>query len=240
LHYVDALFDDGSVGKARADYGDHCLIFGSHIGPFTAGYMAMGPERFLTCLVDDPGFVRELLERRTEWCIAVFRKAAKLGAEVLVLGDDAAYASGPMVSPRMWREFILPLHRRIVDATTAPVIWHSDGNVASLIPMAIEAGFVGIHGLEPAAGMDLAEAKERWGDELVLVGNIDIRALCNGDVAAVRTEVDRCLAAGAPGGGYMIATCNSIFDGMDVGAVAEMFRYESEVGTYGSDLFSST
>jgi hypothetical protein len=30
----------------------------------------------------------------------------------------------------------------------------------------------------------------------------------------------------------MIATCNSIFEGMDPAAVAEMFRYQGEVGGY--------
>lgn len=232
LDYVDQLFDDQVVQEVSRRYADHCLIFGSHIGPFTAGYMAMGFEPFLTRLIDDPGFVGELLERQTEWCIAMFQKAARLGAEVLVLGDDAAHTEGPMVSPRMWREFVLPLHRRIVDATTVPVIWHSERNVGALLPMAIEAGFAGFHGLEPAAGMGLAQAKEEFGQDLVLVGNVDVRALCKGDLTTVRMEVDRCLREGAPGGGYMIATCNSIFDGMDARAVTEMFRYEGEVGAY--------
>jgi hypothetical protein len=33
-------------------------------------------------------------------------------------------------------------------------------------------------------------------------------------------------------GGYMIATCNSIFEGMNRLAVTEMFRYETAVGFY--------
>ena len=70
------------------------------------------------------------------------------------------------------------------------------------------------------------------GQDLVLLGNIDIRVLFGPDLEAVRAEVDRCLAQGAPGGGYMLATCNSIFAGMDPVAVGEMFRYEEEVGFY--------
>jgi uroporphyrinogen decarboxylase len=208
------------------------LIYGSHIGPFTAGFMAMGFERFFLRLVDDPAFVRQLLEARTEWCIAMFQRAASLGAEVLVLGDDAGHRGGPMISPRMWLKFILPCHCRIVDALDVPVVWHSDGNVEPLLPMAVEAGFAGFHGLEPAAGMDLARIKREFGQDLVLIGNVDVRVLCDSDLEAVRGEVDRCIEQGAPGGGYMIATCNSIFEGMDPAAVAEMFRYEGEVGGY--------
>ena len=226
LAYVEQLWDRDRVQEVRDSYPDHCPIYGTHAGPFTAGFMAMGFERFFFRLVDDPDFVHRLLEARTEWCIALYQEAVRLGAEVLVLGDDAGHREGPMISPRMWREFILPYHRRIVDALDVPVIWHSDGHVEPLLPMAIEAGFAGFHGLEPAAGMDLARMKQAFGQDLVLVGNVDVRVLCGSDLEAVRAEVNRCMEQGAPGGGYMIASCNSIFEGMNPAAVAEMFRCE--------------
>jgi uroporphyrinogen decarboxylase len=230
LSQVEQYFDVDQVGHIRKAHPDHCLIFGTHIGPFTAGYMAMGFERFFLRMTEDPRFVRRLLEARSEWCIAMYERALSLGAEVLVLGDDAAHSGGPMVSPRMWREFVLPLHKQIVERLDAPVIWHSDGNVESLLPMAIEAGFAGFHGLDPVAGMDLAEAKREFGRDLVLIGNVDARVLCGTDIGAVRAEVARCIQQGAPGGGYMVASCNSIFYGMNPAAVAEMFRCEAELG----------
>jgi uroporphyrinogen decarboxylase len=233
LEYVEQLYDSTRIREVRESYPNHCLIFGTHIGPFTAGYMAMGFERFFLRLVDDTAFLHRLLEARTEWCIAMYQKAISLGAEVLILGDDACYGEGPMISPRLWRKLILPYHRRIVDALEMPVIWHSDGNVEALLPMAIEVGFVGIHGLEPGAGMDLVKIKREYGRDLVLIGNVDVRVLFSSNLAAVRREVDRCIEQGAPGGGYMIASCNSIYEGMNSAAVAEMFRYEGEVGFYG-------
>ena len=75
-----------------------------------------------------------------------------------------------------------------------------------------------------------ADYTRAFGRDLVLVGNIDVGVLCAPDLDAVRREVRRCMKQGAPGGGYMIATCNSIFDGMNPLAVAEMFRYEIEIG----------
>jgi uroporphyrinogen decarboxylase len=232
LDYVEQFFDSDRIREVRESYPDHCLIFGTHIGPFTAGYMAMGFERFFLRLVDDATFVQRLLAVRTEWCIAMYQKAASLGAEVLVLGDDAAHGGGPMISPRMWRRFILPHHRRIVDALDVPIIWHSDGNTEALLPMAIEAGFVGIHGVDVVAGMDLVKMKRAYGQSLVLIGNVDVRVLFGSDLEAVRGEVDRCIAQGAPRGGYMISSCNSICEGMNAAAVAEMFRYAAEVGLY--------
>ncbi|HVO69838.1 MAG TPA: uroporphyrinogen decarboxylase family protein, partial [Aggregatilineaceae bacterium] len=136
----------------------------------------------------------------------------------------------PMISPCMYRDWVLPCHRRIVEALDAPVIWHSDGDIRPLLPFAIEAGFVGVHGLEPAAGVNLGEVKREFGRELVLIGNVDMSVLIGEDLDAVRREVDRCLEQGAPGGGYLIASCNSIFNGMNLCAVQEMFRYVGEAG----------
>ncbi len=229
--YAEEHFNPQSVQEVRARYPHHCHFFGSHeIGPFTISFMAMGLEQFFLGLRQAPGFVRQLLANRTDWCIAMSRRAVELGAELLVVGDDAAHSSGPMISPRMWEEFVLPCHRRLVQAVSVPVIWHSDGNIEQLLPFAVQAGFAGVHGLQPSAGMDLARIKQQYGQELVLIGNVDLAVLFGADLRAVRAEVDRCLRQGAPGGGYMLATCNSICEGMHPAAVAELFRYEAEVG----------
>ncbi len=208
--------------------------YGTHIGPFTAAYMAMGLERFFLRLHDDLVFVRRLLAARTAWAIAMFRKAVELGADMVVLGDDAGSTHGPLIAPDAWRELMLPYHRQFVAALDVPVVWHSDGNVSSLLSMAVEAGFAGVHGLDPIGGIDLAAIRRAFGQELALIGNIDVRVLCANNLSAVRAEVDRCLAQNACNdgveGGFMLSTCNSIFAGMCPDAVAELFRYEQEAG----------
>jgi len=232
VDYAERYFDQTRVKEVKVRYPNHCLIFGTHIGPFMSAYLSMGFERFFTRLLKNASFVKKVLELRTEWCIAMYQNAVKLGAELVVLGEDAGHRGGPMISPDMWRELVLPYHRRIVEELEVPVIWHSDGNIESLLPMAIDAGFVGIHGLEPGAGIDLTRVKREFGQRLVLISNIDVRVLFNSEPEHVRREVRRCIEQGAPGGGYMIATCNSVFDGMNPSSVAEMFRYERDVGFY--------
>ncbi|MCJ7623280.1 MAG: uroporphyrinogen decarboxylase family protein [Anaerolineaceae bacterium] len=229
---VDDFFDEEITKKTKSDYPDHCLMYGSHLGPFMAAYMAMGFEEFFLRIIDDPAFIHALIEDRTEWTVAMFKKAVALGAEVLVIGDDAAHKEAPMISPKMWREFVLPYHRVIVDAVDKPMIFHSDGNILQVLPMIIDAGFIGYHSLEPAAGIDLGEVKKEYGKDLVLIGNVDVSILAGDNPGAVRDEVDRCISQGAPGGGYMISSCNSIFDGLNPKSVAEMFRYTGEVGYY--------
>jgi uroporphyrinogen decarboxylase len=230
LERAASLFDAGCIAAVKAKYPDHLLMYGSHCGPFTTSYLSMGLTSFFLRLADDPAFVERLLEARTDWCLALFREAVRHGAEVLVLGDDAGSKDGPMISPGLWRRLVLPLHRRIVEEAAVPVIWHSDGNIEALLPMAVEAGFAGVHGLEPGAGMDLAELKREYGRDLTLVGNIDGRLLGGQELQPVRADVRRSYAQGSPGGRFMISSCNSIFEGLDHRAVAGMFRAEAELG----------
>jgi uroporphyrinogen decarboxylase len=232
LEYARKFFEVDKTKKVVKGHPDYFFIYGSHIGPFTMGYMGMGFNRFFLDLHERPQLVQELLETRTEWCIAVCRQAARLGVDLIVLGDDAGHRNGPMISPRMWRQYVLPLHRRIVEQLDVPVIWHSDGAIQSLLPMAIEAGFAGVHGLEPAAGIDLGEVKRTFGKDLVLIGNVDVGVLCDSDLGAVRAEVARCIRQAAPGGGYMISSCNSLFRGMKSESIVEMCRYARMVGYY--------
>ena len=232
LEYVNDFFDLDRTTEVMQLYPDHCFIYGSHIGSFTMGYLSMGFQDFFLALIERPEFVHKLLEARTQWCVAMFQKAASLGIDLLVLGDDAGHKGGPMISPRMWRELILPYHRRIVDQVDVPVVWHSDGGILPLLPMAIEAGFVGVHSLEPGAGIDLGKVKQQFGEDLVLVGNADAALLCGNDLEAVRDEVRRCVNQAAPGGGYMFGTCNSVFKGVEPAALVEMFRYAREIGVY--------
>lgn len=228
LDYAQRLFDPAEIQALKLRYPDHCLVYGTHIGPFTAAYMGMGFDRFFLRIYDDPAFILRLLELRTEWCINLYQQALIQGAEVLVLGEDAAHKDRPMISPRLWQELVLPYHRRIVQALNAPLIWHCDGNVLPLLPSAVQAGFAGVHSLEPLSGIDLRKVKQEYGKDLVLVGNLDVGVLLADDLQAVRREVDRCLEEGAPGGGFILATCNSIFPGMNLAAVAAMFRYQQE------------
>jgi hypothetical protein len=224
--YAGRFFDPQIVAQLRAKFPEHCLFFGTHAGPFMNAYMSMGLDRFCLRLGDDPAFIHALMGARTAWSLALFGRAVELGAEIIVMGDDSAHHGGPMISPRMWREYVLPYHRQIVESLPVPVIWHSDGDISKLLPMAVEAGFAGIHGLEPWS-MSLAEVKTRFGDSLVLCGNADVRLLCAADTQAVRKEVRRCLEQGG-NSGYMFSSCNSIFPGMYPEAVREFFRCQAE------------
>jgi hypothetical protein len=221
--YAREFFSDQAVSLVKEGYSDHFPFFGTHIGPFMSTYMAMGMETMFCSLYEDLAFVEAVMETRTEWCLAIFKEAIRLGAELIVMGDDAAHRGGPLIPPAIWEKIVLPCHRHIVDQLPVPVIWHSDGRMDKLLPFAVRAGFVGIHGLEPPAGNNLAAIRQQYGQKLVLMGNVDVNLLCGEDQGAVSRDIDRCLEQGG-GSMFMLSTSNSIFTGMNPKTVKAYFH----------------
>ena len=221
--YAQRFFSEEAVELAKNTYPEHFPFFGTHVGPFMGTYMAMGMEEMFCGLFDDIKFVEAVMETRTEWCLALFREAIRLGAELIVIGDDAAHRGGPMISPQLWQQLVLPHHRRITEELSVPVIWHSDGRMEKLLPYALEAGFAGIHGLEPPAGNDLAEIKRQYGHKLLIIGNVDVNLLCGTDQEALKADINRCLEQGGSTM-FMLSTSNSIFRGMNPSTVKAYFQ----------------
>lgn len=224
MEYALDFFDEKEAAKASSLFPDHFMFFGTHIGPFMSAYLAMGMQDMFRLLRRDLALVKVVLEKRTERCLAVFKRAVELGAELIVMGDDSAYNGGPLISPDLWRSLVLPCHKRLVKELPVPVVWHSDGKMDKLLPFAVEAGFTGIHGLEPLAGNKLSEIKKLYGDKLILIGNVDVNLLCESNLESVQADIKRCIREGGKRG-FLLSTSNSIFTGMNPEAVREYFKY---------------
>jgi len=140
---------------------------------------------------------------------------------------------GPMISLETFRDMVLPRYKEIVAASEVPVIWHSDGHIEPLLPFIIEAGFAGVHALEPDVGVDMGRVKEQYGEKLVLAGNLDVtNVLTQSNLHLVKKDVERCIEQGAPGGGYLFSSSNSLFKGMNIESIIEAYRYTQEIGRY--------
>jgi uroporphyrinogen decarboxylase len=101
--------------------------------------------------------------------------------------EDMCYKGGPLISPDMFREFMIPRYRRITDLARSrgvdTIFVDSDGDVSQLIPLWLEAGINGIYPMEVAAGMDVVALRREYGRDLLMTGGIDKRALAAGPAA---------------------------------------------------------
>ncbi len=190
------------------------FVFYSGHACFHGTWAKVGQVPLMTWMLDQPDLVRDLFAAHTRLMCDLYdgMKAAGCRFDGAFIMDDLGATRSPLISPWMYDELVLPYHRRLCEHFAADglaTILHSDGNVAPLIPSFLKAGFRGLHPLECKAGLHVAELKARYGSELVLFGNIDVRALAAGPDEAVR-EVREKLAAGMPGGGYLFHSDHSV------------------------------
>jgi uroporphyrinogen decarboxylase len=76
----------------------------------------------------------------------------------------------------------------------------------------IEAGFDSFNPIEPLA-MDIVALKRQVAGRIALIGNVDLAyTLTRGTPAEVDAEVRELMRTIAPGGGYALASANSVPD----------------------------
>jgi len=181
---------------------------------FMGTWQVMGFENFAYQLADDPGFVQAVIEKLATSQMAVLEALLQYDCVGAIwMPDDLAYNSGPMVSPRVYQQYIYPWYVHIVERShqaNIPVGLHSDGDLTRLLPDLIACGFDCIHPFEPPLN-DIVKIKREWGHRIALAGNIDLKhTLCDGTPQTVKAEV--CYKSGqlAPGGGWLVGSSNSI------------------------------
>jgi len=178
---------------------------------FHAVATAMGLENFAYMTVDDMSFLHtafEFVEERNRQAIRGL--AIPLGVDVVLFDGDCAYKTGLMVSPPVFRELVFERTKKTVaPLREADILYtlHTDGKLDDVIPVLIELGFSGVHGVEANAN-NLGDIKNRFGKQITLIGNMDVDFLTHSSPDEVRAETRKMLDIGSPGGRY-IAACNT-------------------------------
>lgn len=173
---------------------------------------------FLEAMALEPELVERYMAVTTRGVLALIRAQAELGVDGFTGGNDWAFKTGPMFSLRHLRRLIAPYLKQIVDEVHRlgfRYIKHIDGDIRKHLPVLVdEVGIDGLHAIEPDAGMDIFELKQRYGGRLALLGNLDCDLLVRGAPAEIDATVRELMLGVAPGGGYIFSTSNSVL--MDV------------------------
>jgi len=226
----------GKLPELVARYKGRRAICFHHRAAFMWAAYLTGIDQLLMNFLAEPDLATLVLDKVLACNLEVVRRAIRAGAEVIILGDDYASNHGPMMSPAVFAEFILPRLKRMVDLIHeegALCIKHSDGNLYSLLEMIVSAGPDGLNPIEPVAGMELAKVKRLVGDRVCLVGNIDCgRLLPYGTPEEVRQAVRQAIADGGPRGGFILSSSNSIHSSCRGENLAAMVRACHEFGRY--------
>jgi len=212
---------------------DELAISAGIEGPFTRIWMLMGPEELFILLHTEPDLIKTIFNDMTDYLIACAKHIEAASPHVFSIAEDLGASAGPFISLPMFREFVLPSLEKLVSSINIPVFFHSCGNINLYMDDLVDLGLKAIHPLQRTANMDLRKMKEKYGDRITLVGNVDSsRTLPYGSIEDVERETLECLEIGKPGGRYILASDHSLHDGIPIENIVHMFETGLKYGQY--------
>jgi len=187
---------------------DRDYIVGLHFnGPFWQLREWVGMENLCMLMLDDPGFVQEMVDFWTEFVSQTMAPVLENAAiDSVGISEDMAFKGHSMISPKMARQFLLPAYKRWaseIRASGCPLIdMDSDGFVGELIPVWIEAGINVCDPVEVAAENDIVEYRRSFGRKMAYTGGVDKRAIARGG-KVLKQELERVIPPLLKDGGFI-------------------------------------
>ena len=166
----------------------------------------IGVENLSLMFYDNPKLIEEMEEYLEWFYIETIKKAiTEVKFDFAFIWEDMCFNKGPLISPQLFRKFLLPHYKKITDFLRKHGIdiieVDSDGNLNELIPLWLEGGVNAVFPLEVAAGNDAVALRKKYGKDLILFGNIDKRALSKGK-KEIKEEIMRKVPYLISTGGY--------------------------------------
>lgn len=198
------------------DWADHArrlasrnsilVMGGTEISFFGWHRDLMGLENLMMAYYDQPELVHAISRQHLNFLKELYSKVLEdVTFDFIFCWEDMSYKNGPLISPALVREFMLPYYAELVDFFRQfgdyKFLLDSDGDVAQLIPLFMEVGIDGMLPFEVAAGMDVARVAEQY-PRLILSGGIDKRVIAKGR-RAIDRELERVLPPLFRRGGYL-------------------------------------
>lgn len=241
--WPDPAWIDVSGIRARAlKYGGQYAILGGDWSPFWHDAIdLLDMEDLLVKMYDEPELVDAVMGHMVDYYAAVSQRifdAASDVIDIFFIGNDFGSQAGPLIGENLFRRFVLPHLKRLVDLGHdygLKVMMHCCGGFAPLIPAMIEVGLDALQAVQPSArGMDPASLKAAFGDRMVFNGCIDSHhVLIRGTPDLVRTKTHEILDIMKPGGGYIVSASHDyILEETPVENVVAMFDTAREYGRY--------
>lgn len=179
------------------------------VGPFGHARNLMGEEKLMYAFYDDPGLIRLMMERWSDFYVRLLAKVSKTAVpDMVMVWEDMCYKNGPLISPGLFREFMLPGLKEIFGCARSlgvSGLWvDNDGDCLSMLPVYLEAGANGFYPFECSAKMDIAKIRAQYGKRFAIIGGID-KYMLSDDMAEedMIGEIERKVIPMLEFGGYI-------------------------------------
>jgi uroporphyrinogen decarboxylase len=186
---------------------EYPLVAATNQGFYWVVRNLLGDERVLYAFHDDPALIRDMMNYLCDFLIAIYDQVLDdVEADAAIVNEDVCYKNGPLISPEMVREFMLPNYQKLTacfrDHGVKTVILDTDGDCWKLIPIFIEGGITGMWPFEANAGMNVVEVRDAF-PTLQIMGGIDKVQLASGREAIERELQAKLVPPMLGHGGYV-------------------------------------
>lgn len=161
------------------DTGRHFITPNFGFALFERAWSLRGFEKLNIDLALNPDYVNELLGRITDIQVALAKRFLQLGVDGGYFGDDYGAQKGMLFSPRTWRMLIKPHLKRmfaVFREAGLPVILHSDGDIAQILPDLVEIGLTVLNPIQPEV-LDFQWLKSTFGGRLAFYGGVSTQTV---------------------------------------------------------------
>jgi uroporphyrinogen decarboxylase len=206
-------FDYSNFEKVRELLPEGMGVIGQYGDIFTMTWEMMGFENFSFASFENPDLIYALNNKVGELVLSMFEYFAQSDAvDAIWYSDDIAFTNGLLVNPSILDQFFFPWLKKIGDLCrkyNKPFIYHTDGILYDVFDKIIDCGVNALHPVEPKA-MKIKEVKDKYGDILCLMGNVDVDLLSRGTPDEIRAVVRKNIEEIGYNGGYCVGSGNSV------------------------------
>lgn len=178
-----------AIGKAKKKYGEDVAVVASIVGPFTLAGKLFDYQELLMDLLLEPERVAPMLKKVTDLCIQYAQAQQAAGCDVVQVGE--ASCSGDVISPAIYRDFVLPCHQALSAALEVPSVVHICGDCSGHLPYLAESGF---SGFSFDYKTDVEQCHQYLDGKVALVGYVDpLEVFFRGTPEEVRQATADCV-----------------------------------------------
>jgi uroporphyrinogen decarboxylase len=222
--------------KAQAAAAERFFCW-SGVNVFELMHPVCGHEHMLVGMAMDPDWVKTMVTAYTRMIIEHWEIlfAEEGYPDGIWFYEDMGFKNHPFMSPKMYREIIKPAHTKTIAWAhdhNLPVIMHSCGYIAPLLPDMIAAGIDCLQVIEVKAGMDLLDLYKKYGDVISFMGGIDVRVLYTNDQAVINQELETKIPVVMSNNGFVLHSDHSIPSDVHPDNYEYFIKRGLEIGTY--------
>ncbi len=176
------IIEAGSAAETARGYRERGYpVFGYAGSIYEWSWWLRGMEHFMMDLLSNASLAEAVVGKVAEYTKSLALQSAAAGIDVLCFYDDAGMQTGMQIDPDLWRQFIKPQWKGVLDAVRAEYsdayfFLHSCGNIEAIIPDIIEVGFDILHPIQPEC-MNFGAIHREYGADITLCATISAQKL---------------------------------------------------------------